>query len=241
MPTDIGLLPINVFPLVVNDLVQRKLSAGEKPGDFFFVQIGAHDGLHNDPIRPFVDKYHWRGLLVEPQPPIYERLVANYASEPQLMFAKAAVAKKNGMATMFTFKKTPELPDHVTMLTSFNRDALVHNGHGYKGEIEPIIVPALDLNTLLAKHKITHVDLLQIDTEGYDYEIIKLLNDHPLRPEIIHFESAFLNAAQKKECGEFLHFLGYRALTIGIDTIAYRQQEDDDFPEIFANRGYDLA
>jgi FkbM family methyltransferase len=240
MPSEGALVPINVFPLVVADLVQRKLAAGEQPGDFFFVQIGAHDGVHGDPVRPFVDKYHWRGLLVEPQPEIYKRLVANYASEPQLMFAKAAVARENGRATLYAFKKSPDLPDHATMLTSFNRNALLYNGHGYKGEIEPVIVPALDLKTLLSKHKINHVDLLQIDTEGYDYEIIKLLADCPVRPEIIHFESAFLNAALKQECGAFLHSLGYRALTIGIDTIAYRQT-GDGFEELFANKGYDLA
>jgi FkbM family methyltransferase len=241
MPSASRLIPINVFPLVVEDLVQRKIRGGGQPADFFFVQIGAHDGVHGDPIRPFVEKYHWHGLLVEPQPEIYQRLVANYAAEPQLTFAKAAVADQNGMATMYTFKKSPDLPDHATMLASFNRDALVYNGHGYQGEIEPLIVPALDLKTLLSKHKISQVDLLQIDTEGYDYEIIKLLSDSPIRPEIIHFESAFLNAELKHECGELLHALGYRALTIGVDTIAYRQAGDDNFPEIFANKGYDLA
>ena len=107
MASPTSLLPINVFPLVVGDLVQRKIDAGGTAGDFFFVQIGAHDGVHYDPIRPFVEKYHWRGLLVEPQPEVYQRLVANYASEPQLMFAKAAVAPQNGKATLYTFKKSP--------------------------------------------------------------------------------------------------------------------------------------
>ena len=241
MASPTSLLPINVFPLVVADLVQRKIEAGGAASDFFFVQIGAHDGVHYDPIRPFVEKYHWRGLLVEPQPEVYQRLVANYASEPQLMFAKAAVAAQNGKATLYTFKKSPDLPDHASMLASFNLGALVHNGHGYKGEIEPIIVPALDLNTLLSKHKITQVDLLQIDTEGYDYEIIKLLATASIRPDIIHFESAFLSASGKVECGEFLHSLGYRAVTIGNDTIAYRQTGDTDFEETFANRGYTLS
>ena len=241
MPSPKSLLPINVFLLVVSDLLQRKIDAGGKASDFFFVQIGAHDGFHHDPIRPFVDKYHWRGLLVEPQPEIYQRLVENYASEPQLMFAKAAVATQNGKATLFTFKKSPDLPDHASMLASFSLNALVHNGHGYKGEVEPIIVPALDLHTLLTKHKITHVDLLQIDTEGYDYEIIKMLATTSFRPEIIHFESAFLGPAGKVECGELLHNLGYRALTIGVDTIAYRQSSDTDFEDTFQNRGYVLG
>jgi FkbM family methyltransferase len=234
------LIPINVFPLVVGDLLQRLESKGGKASDFFFVQIGAHDGLHYDPIRPFVKKYHWGGLLVEPQPEMFDRLIVNYADEPQLVFENAAIAHQNGVATLYTFKKTSELPDHVTMLASFYKNALVHNGHNYKGEIEELRVPALTLKTLLLKHKVNKIDLLQIDTEGYDFEIIKLLEDCPIKPELIHFESAFLDAPRKHECGELLHRLGYRALTIGIDTIAYRQS-DDNFEEAFANKGYDLA
>jgi FkbM family methyltransferase len=240
MATASKLLPINVFPLVIADLLQRKASGGARPGDFFFVQFGAHDGLHGDPVRPYVDRYHWRGLLVEPQPAIFQRLRANYANEPQLIFENAAVAHQNGTATLYTFRKTAELPDHVTMLASFYRDALVHNGHGYKGEIEELRVPTYDLTTLFTKHRITQIDLLQIDTEGYDYEIIKLLEKCPIRPEVIHFESALISPQLKIECGEILARMGYRALTIGVDTIAYRQS-GDGFEDQFANKGYDLT
>ena len=233
------LIPINVFPLVIADLVQRKVSSGKLASDMIVVQIGAHDGMHGDPVMPLIRKYHWRGLLVEPQPEIFKRLTANYANEPQVACENAAVAHENGHATLYTFKKSPELPDHASMLASFNKNALLYNGHGYQGEIEELRVPTFDLDTLLTKHRINHFDLLQIDTEGYDYEIIKLLAYYPYKPEVIHFESAFLNPAAKHECGELLHKMGYRALTIGIDTIAYRQT-GDDFGELFANKGYDL-
>jgi FkbM family methyltransferase len=228
------LVPIDVFRLVVEDLMRRMEGAGDQ---FFCVQIGAHDGLHYDPIRAFIKKHHWRGLLVEPQPEVYRRLVANYSDEPQLVFENAAVASKDGFATLYAFKKTDSLPDHATMLASFNKDALLYNGHGYKGEIEELSVPALTFNTLLAKHQIGAISLLQIDTEGYDFEIIKMLEGSEVRPVVIHFESACMYRAQLYECGETLHRMGYRALTIGIDTIAYRQSEDD-FAERFENKGY---
>ncbi len=240
MPPASKLIPINVFPLVIGDLLQRKISRGGKAGDFFVVQIGAHDGVHYDPVRSYIEKHHWRGLLVEPQPEIFKRLVANYAHEPQLAFENAAVAHLNGTATLYTFKKTHDLPDHATMLASFYKAALEHNGHNYRGEIEELKVPTYDLNTLLTKHGISQVDLLQIDAEGYDFEIIKLLENCPIKPEAIHFESAFMDPARKVECGELLHKLGYRALTIGVDTLAYRQT-GDNFDEAFANKGYDLT
>jgi FkbM family methyltransferase len=234
------LLPINIFPLVLGDLLQKKINSGGSTADIFFVQIGAHDGLHVDPVRPYVKKYHWKGLLVEPQPEIYKRLVANYADEPQLAFENAAVARENGTTSLYTFKMDGILPDHATMLASFNRNALVYNGHEYKGEILELTVPTLTLDSLLTKHGVTNFDFLQIDTEGFDYEIIRMLESCSARPTVIHFESAFQNEVFKFKCGEALHRMGYRALTIGIDTIAYRQSEEDNFAEVFANRGYEV-
>ena len=235
-----SLVPINVFPLAVVDLMQRKEENRDSQEDFFFVQIGAHDGLHFDPIRPFIKKRHWKGILVEPQPAIYQRLKANYREEPQLSFENAAISSHDGEAILYVFKKTAALPDHVTMLASFDKGALVHNGHHYQGEIEELKVPTLTLTTLLAKHRVTKIDLLQIDTEGFDFEIIKMLENCAIKPELIHFESAFMNQHKTHECGELLHRLGYRALTIGIDTIAYRQTDEGnfDFVEVLANKGY---
>jgi len=45
-----------------------------------FVQIGANDGLHHDFIHDFALKQSWQGLLVEPNPPVFERLKQNYQS-----------------------------------------------------------------------------------------------------------------------------------------------------------------
>jgi hypothetical protein len=63
----------------VLDLLLTKLSA-ERPNSFF-VQIGANNGLTDDPIRQFVTKYHWHGVLVEPQPQVFQQLFKVRQSE----------------------------------------------------------------------------------------------------------------------------------------------------------------
>ena len=35
-----------------------------------FVQIGANDGLHNDPVREFIVRDRWEGVLIEPLPEV---------------------------------------------------------------------------------------------------------------------------------------------------------------------------
>lgn len=225
--------PINVFPLVVNDFLARKGS-----NQLFFVQIGAHDGLHGDPIRPFVMKHHWKGILVEPQPKIFKRLIKNYEAEKQLMFENAAIAPTDGTATLYSFKDSPNLPDHASMLASFDRGRLVANGHGYKGDIDELKVSTLSVKTLLAKNNVQQLDLLQIDTEGFDYEILKMFHKAGINPSIINFESGILSEAQMKECGELFATWGYRAITVGVDTVAYRQVNDLGFDQTLGDEGY---
>jgi hypothetical protein len=66
-------------PIDVLDLLFTKGSA-ERP-DFFFVQIGANNGLTDDSLRQFVTKYHWHGVLAEPPPQVFQQLLKNYELE----------------------------------------------------------------------------------------------------------------------------------------------------------------
>jgi len=207
---------IDVLALCVAELHSQR-------PDLFLVQIGAHDGLTYDPMRPFVKEHHWRGLLVEPQPLIFKQLVANYASEPQLRFENAALAERDGEATLYSFTPSSSLPAHASMLTSFRRELLEANGHGYSGEIQETKVPALHPTSLLKKHGVERVDILQIDTEGFDYQILKMWDFVHTKPALIHFENNFLSAEDFDHCTRLLAEQGYRLLTLGIDTIAYLQ------------------
>ena len=51
-----------------------------------------------------------------------------------------------------------------------------------------ITVPAMTFNSLCSKYGITHVDYLQIDTEGYDAEIIKSINFDAVTIDCIKYE-----------------------------------------------------
>jgi len=210
---------IDVFGLTVRDLIAEQ-------SDIFFLQIGAHNGLDKDPIAPLVRKHHWRGLLVEPQKQVFAKLLENYAGEKQLLFENSAIAEKDGTFTLYAFEGvTDENP--ASMATSSRRHYLTLNSEGRRGKVTAIEVPALSLNSLLAKHRVDRVDILQIDTEGYDYNIIRMIDFTRIKPKIIHFESNYLNRSQKTECLRLLDEQGYAFLTLGIDSIAYLQPRDE--------------
>jgi hypothetical protein len=115
------------------------------------------------------------------------------------------------------------------MLASTRKHYLQLNGDNQQGALKTITVPALTLESLLGKHRVERVDLLQIDTEGFDFEIIKMIDFQRMKPEIIHYENNFLNRRQKSECSRILGGQNYALLNLGIDTIAYLQPPREDF------------
>jgi FkbM family methyltransferase len=62
--------------------------------DFFFVNIGANDGVVADPTYPFIRKYGWRGIAVEPVPYVFEQLERNYAGLDGVILEQAAISNR---------------------------------------------------------------------------------------------------------------------------------------------------
>lgn len=216
---------INVFELVMKDLVWSG-------NGFSFIQIGAHNGKSLDPIRPFVLKHFAKGIFVEPQKKIFNELLKNYdtnLNQKNLKYENVAISDKNGYQILYAFNDK-KLPDHATMLASFHEQAVLKNGHDYKGKIVRQRVKTMTLETLFKKHKIKQLDLLQIDTEGYDLQILSQLFQTKVRPTIIHFEHAFYSAHDLNNCYQDLANLGYRLNRDQIDTLAY--QQIDEYPRV---------
>jgi FkbM family methyltransferase len=210
---DVGDAKLNVFELVARDLMRRI-------PDPFFLQIGAHDGVDDDPIHPLVTRYGWQGLLVEPQPDVFAQLVRNYHGVPRLDFANAAIADHDGTATLYAPAEGPT-QSAGTCLVSFS-EAVLRRRIGPTAPIREMHVPALTMRSLLAQYNVARVDLLQIDTEGYDFEVLKMLDDCEIKmPRLIRFEYVNLTINERKLCIEHLVARGYEMLVDGIDIIAY--------------------
>ena len=76
---------------------------------------------------------------------------------------------------------------------------------------------------LLGQQDVHSIDVLQIDAEGYDYEIIKQVDFDLVQPNIIRFEHMHLSDEDLNECINKLAPLGYRFINEGLDTIAIKR------------------
>jgi FkbM family methyltransferase len=180
--------------------------------DFTFVQIGAYDGITGDPIFDFVKKYHWKGVLVEPQAGAFATLTANYAGQKDIILENAAIAAEDGHAMLYGVRPTSDDNYNHGQLHSFNKETILKHAHMVKdlaNRIEQYEVRTLTLESLLKKHNLSQLDLLQIDTEGYDYEIIKQINFDTTKPRLIHFEHKHLLPEDLQKCYRLLEQHGY--------------------------------
>jgi len=226
----------SVAPNITLDQVVQRRFTQIAAASFFFVQIGAFDGISNDPIYPFVQQYGWRGVLLEPQQDAFATLKANYANQPQLTLINAALADRDGVHDFYRVRDdVAGLPSWSRQIGSFNLDHLLKHAHGIPEygitETIPNIaelirtepVRCITFNTLLDEVGVEHVDLLQIDAEGYDADIVRMIPFRRVKPHIIRYEHMHLSRAQQAACIRHLARQGYALGLDYADTIAYRK------------------
>jgi FkbM family methyltransferase len=191
-----------------------------------FLQVGAFDGVSGDPIYPLVKKHGLRGVLVEPQPDAFDRLKANYASfDPAaLVFVNAAITPQDGTSVLYRIKPGAQGPGWLHEIASFDRNVVMRHARvipNLEALIEPVEVRGITFTTLFREAGIHRVDLLQIDTEGYDAEILRMFDVPSRKPAIIQFEHKHLTPADHGQTVGALIDLGYKFTICLENTLGY--------------------
>lgn len=199
-------------------LILDNFSARKK--NLTIVQVGACDGVTNDPIRDQVAKDSTRAILIEPNPFAFDTLQKVYAGQPNVTLIQAAIGDKDGEAPMYRVKRTEKTDPEVDLtlqIASFYKEHLER--HGKKDyEIERITVACRSLSSLVAELGLTQIDLLQIDAEGFDAAVVRMALKLPVRPNCINFEHVHLVAQDRQPLFDLLeengYLLGYDAWNI---------------------------
>jgi FkbM family methyltransferase len=222
-----------ITPRRERPLIESMLEALAYGGkDVFFIQVGSNDATHNDPLRRFILERGWRGLMIEPVPHVFERLKRNYANRPTITPVNVAIAAQDGEADFWCLEKTNDpLPRWYDQIGSFSREQVLKHRDLVPGEpipdierrIKALKVPCLSFESLCRKHGIGAVDLIHIDTEGYDYEVIKLIDFSVHRPSLLLYEHKHLSPADRAACRRLVEAQGYDCIEAGHDTLCARR------------------
>ena len=196
-----------------------------------FVQIGANDGLRNDPIREFIVRDRWTGILIEPLPTAFIELKRNYhyLKNPYLFFVNAAISNEGGHLSFWTFKEAflAGLPLEKKMSylrkSSFDPDHLrrfVPDDRLFEDIAESIQVPCLSIADVVKNHGLENkIDLLVVDAEGFESVIIPSIDFSVIKPKAIYFEFEHLGS-EKVKVYQYLISNGYEMKEIKTEAVA---------------------
>ena len=200
------------------------------------VQVGACDGLLDDPVEPYIRNGYVKGLLVEPQPEAYQSLADRYQGNPHIRTENCAVAPAPGTLTMHRVKASHRhlLRSWAFGMASARPDALLAELGKVMTDpregMETLEVEALTWQQLFDRHGITGIDFLQIDTEGLDGVLLDCFPYEQHKPALIHFEWSHLGEPDLANLFNRLMDLGYRLHLAGIDAVACQQDLVDSMP-----------
>ncbi len=194
----------------------------------YFIQVGSNDGAQGDPIHHLVRRNRkWAGIFIEPVPFLFERLKANYGSSRRFVFENVAIGQERGNA-LFHYVSAhardalgERLPFWYDQLGSFDRNHIIKH---LDGLLEPYIVdvelPCLPLQDILDRNAVQRVDLLHIDTEGYDYQVLSQFDFNRYKPRVVLYEHKHLGSAARQQAEQLLRRHGYQLQPWAGDTLA---------------------
>lgn len=165
------------------------LQFSKKYNSVKFLQIGANDGISFDCLYEYVTKYQWSGVVVEPLTDFYQRLCINYEDYPLVKPVNIAVHPTAEVFNLYRVdsKFYGELPDWTKGTATFDYNNLIKQGIKAH-QITLNSVPSIPLMDLVEKYSLYDIDYLQIDVEGMDADIIKMIDFSKLKPLLIRFE-----------------------------------------------------
>ena len=211
---------------MIRNFPKMVIEASRREKNFFFVQVGAHDGKKHDPIHRYVVGMGWRGLLIEPIPRYFAKLKETYRGIKGLKMANYAIAKKNGVAKIWGVSERAPwwLWQLARTKDSFAKDIMLKRTWFMPGLTEYIVektVKTSRLQAILKAYGVGAVSLYVIDTEGYDYEVIKQIDWAKNKPQYLYYEHMHLTNEDVLDAWEMLRRNGYRVEHDGRNTFAY--------------------
>lgn len=209
--------------LHLEDILKKKFPAGS---EFNFVQVGANDGISHDWLYDFVKERKSSGIVIEPLHDFFTQLKENYSFSKDVIPLQYAVHATAKEINLYRVQKEflSNYPDWAGGIASFSAEHLHSSGLIDPSHIIQEKVPAKPLNDILEKnYKAKKIDLFQIDTEGYDLEILKMLDLTKFTPSYIKMEYVVLSKDEIIQAKQLLSNSNYNYFFEGGDLIAVRK------------------
>jgi FkbM family methyltransferase len=178
--------------------------------NFSFIQVGANDGVSFDFLYDFVITRKSSGIVIEPVTDYFKELEYNYRDFYKIIKINKAVHPIEKQTTLYKISpdSLEKYPDWVKGIASFD----VEHHKKLKINSEDIIVENVEADSLMniiMENYSKKIDYFQVDTEGFDYEVLKMLDFNITKPNIIKYESVNLKIEDQNNLSLLLKSNGY--------------------------------
>lgn len=166
------------------------------------IECGAFDGQLESSCKFFEESLGWRAINVEPSPAIYKKLTENRPKSTNLNLALSN-AEKLVEFTEVDYPGHPLCTNGSVLHLEQHKQWLDERGCKYRTER----VRATTYRSLIQLLKLTHVDLMVLDVEGYELVALEGFKDAGVYPSVLCVEHGHLGVDAVKQVIEPLGFL----------------------------------
>jgi FkbM family methyltransferase len=165
----------------------------------FYIELGAHDGIHISNTSLLEKEFGWTGILIEPVNSTFEKLLVN---RPNNINSNDVIYSIDGKEVIFEEKSQ-------SVLSGIKDDLGKHKDTEKNIEYKKI---TKTLTTLLNENNATnYIDYLSLDTEGSELEILKGIDFEKYKIGYIDIEHNF-EEPRRTNMKELLISKGYTYL-----------------------------
>ena len=196
--------------------------------NFGLIVIGAHIGVH---ILNDIEEYKDQNiLLIEPVPHNLRLLKENIKKYKLINIEEVTIGGAKEIKKFYFVKESSvtKLGKHwASGIGSFDKQHIINHKtkrfNVTEQDIQSVDIQCLTFNQLVEKYAITHIDKLQIDVEGAEYEILNSIDYEKIIIKKILFESKHFDGTFKE--GEKLNLIK-KKLTINNYELKQIDQEN---------------
>lgn len=155
-----------------SNYVSDKLLMNKTNG--FFIESGAYDGEDLSNTLYFELNLNWTGLLIEPIPFLYEKLLAKNRN----IFALNACIAKN-KPILAKFRVFHALSGREDQMGEMHRNIINDGISGLDEKYKIEYMPCFSINTIMKALDVKQVDFFSLDIEGGEWDVINSIHfDH---------------------------------------------------------------
>lgn len=222
------------MPTVDTSLDDTLNELGSQGRDVFVLSLGVGGRSTTTNAVHDLNHYDWSGLIAEPAPELFEQLRSRLGDRTNIRLEQVAVAAADGEVQLLTVPPRAfevggapaALSGRASLVpvraaaTSANYRALADRW----GRLVP--APALRLDSLLARHEVSRVDILQIDACGYEWSIFRQFDLGRFQPSVVRLAWSHPPVNERIQMVRRLERHGYRVTSLGSELVALKPRPE---------------